>query len=78
MRSDGATGALDINSFSWLVHDKICYEGKFSDGSPCNNWQASQVLSDILKDEGKWFRSKTWFVATWLFGGGNARKNGMM
>ena len=78
MRSDGATKALDINSLSWLVHDKLCDTGKFNDGSLCNNWQASQVLSDILKDEGRWFRSKTWLVATWLFGGGKARKNGMM
>lgn len=74
---DGATGARDINSFGWLFHDVLTRDGKFDSGALCTNWQASQVLSDILKSEGRWFRSKSWFVATWLFGGGKARKNGM-
>lgn len=74
---DGATGAFDIDSFGWLFHDVLCREGCFSDGTKCNNWQTSQVLSDILRIEGRWFRSKTWFIATWLFGGNKARKNGM-
>lgn len=74
---DGATGAMDIDSFGWLFHDVLCRDGCFSDGTKCTNWQASKVLSDILSDEGRWFRSKSWFVATWLFGGGKARKNGI-
>ena len=49
----------------------------FSDGTLCTNWQASKILSDILKSEGRWFRSRSWFAATWLFGGGKARNNGM-
>ena len=76
-RSDGATGAYDINSSSWWVHDELCIRGRFDGGSLCTNWQASRVLSDILKSEGYWFRSRTWFVMTFLFGGGRARKNGM-
>lgn len=75
--SDGATGAIDINSRAWWVHDYLCDTGKFSDGSPCNNLQASTIISDILKAEGRWFRARTWFVATYLFGGGRARHNGM-
>lgn len=75
--SDGATGVKDIDSFSWVFHDELCEEGKFDDGSKCNNWQASNVLSDILSDENRWFREYTWFVGTWLFGGGKARENGM-
>lgn len=75
--SDGATGARDINSLSWWVHDVLCDYGVFDDGTPCNNWQASAILSDILKAEGRWFRARTWFVMTWLFGGGKARDNGM-
>lgn len=75
---DGATGALDIDSRGWIFHDVLCRDGCFSDGTPCSNWQASTVLSDILKDEGRWFRGRTWFAATWLFGGGKARKNGMI
>lgn len=75
---DGATGAMDIDSFGWLFHDVLCRDGCFSNGSKCTNWQASQVLSDILKSEDRWFRSKSWLWATWLFGGGKARKNGMV
>jgi len=74
---DGATGAIDINSASWWVHDQLCNTGKFDDGTKCSNWQASQVLQDILKDEGRWARASYWFWSTWFFGGGEARKNGM-
>tara|TARA_R110000851_G_scaffold66267_1_gene150002 strand:- start:647 stop:1012 length:366 start_codon:yes stop_codon:yes gene_type:complete len=77
MQSDGATGALDIDSFSWLFHDKLCDTGLFDDGTKCTNWQASQIISDILKSEGYWFRSKTWLWSTFAFGGGKARDNGM-
>ncbi len=75
--SDGATGARDIISRGWWVHDMLCERGSFDGGHTCTNLQASTILSDILKEEGRWFRAKTWFVATWLFGGGEARKNGM-
>lgn len=75
--SDGATGARDIESLSWWVHDKLCDFGLFDDGTPCNNLQASMILKDILKSEGRWFRARSWFIMTWLFGGGLARDNGM-
>lgn len=75
--SDGATSAIDIDSFSWIFHDPLCEFGKFEDGSLCNNWQASTVLSNILKEEGRYIRTVTWLWATWLFGGQKARKNGM-
>ena len=75
--SDGATGAIDIPSKGWWVHDKLCDTGIFYDGTKCTNWQASMILSDILSQEGRWFRAKTWFITTWLFGGGRARDNGM-
>lgn len=74
---DGATGALDIDSFGWPIHDMLCKYGKFDDGTPCNNLQASLILSDILREEKRYIRSLTWLTATWLFGGGKARKNGM-
>jgi hypothetical protein len=76
-KSDGATSAPDIDSWCWLIHDDLCNFGVFEDGSKCTNWQASKILSDILREEGKWFRSFTWFVGTWLIGGGKARENGM-
>ena len=77
MVSDGATGAIDIASLSWVVHDQLCNTGLFADGSPCTNLQASFVLHDILEEKGHGVRKYTWFVATWLFGGGRARDNGL-
>lgn len=76
-RSDGATGALDVCPEAWFVHDKLCVTGYFDDGTLCDNWQASRILSDILKDNGHWGRTYTWLWATWLFGGGACRTNGM-
>ena len=76
-RFDGATGAIDIDSYGWIIHDVLCRDGCFEDGTPCTNLQASMVLHDILAAEGRWFRKYTWFWATWLFGGGKARDNGM-
>jgi hypothetical protein len=87
--SDGATGAIDLKgkikctykgepfkaSMSWWVHDKLCDTGKWDDGSPCTNLQASTVLSDILKAEGHWIRDFWWKISTYLFGGGKARDN---
>lgn len=74
---DGATGALDIESFGWPIHDVLCKYGKFDDDTLCTNLQASLILSDILKEEGRYIRSLTWLGATWLLGGGKARDNGM-
>ncbi len=76
--SDGATGAPDINSFAWWVHDVLCERGTWEDGTKLSNWQASTVLFDIMTDEGRWLRNHWWFLATWLFGGGKARENGMI
>ena len=75
--SDGVTGASDIYSNGWWVHDMLCDQGVFNDGTPCNNIQASTILHDILLSEGRWFRARSWWIATYLFGGGEARKNGM-
>lgn len=75
--SDGATGAIDINSFTWIFHDVLCKFGFFEDESKCNNWQASSVARDILRIEKRFVRAFTWFIATWLMGGGEARKNAM-
>lgn len=87
--SDGATGAKDLTgpipctkngkpfkaSLSWWVHDELCLQGEWFDGTPVKNWHASLVLRDILRDEGYTFRARTWTWATYLFGGGKARKN---
>lgn len=76
--SDGATGAMDITSRGWWVHDQLCKRGCWDDGTKLSNWQCSQVLQDILVDEGRWWQSKGWFWATLLCGGGEARKNGLL
>ncbi len=75
--SDGATGARDISSDAWWVHDHICRYAKWDDGTPIDNWTASTVLGDILWAEGHRWRSVYWWFATYLLGGGAARKNGM-
>ena len=75
--SAGATGARDIDSRAWWVHDRLCDWPEFDDGSPCTNWQASMILGDILAEDGHWFRRVTWPAATWLFGGGRCREVGM-
>lgn len=75
--SDGATGAYDVDSAAWLVHDRVCERGTWDDGSIITNWEASTVLSDLLKADGYWLRAIYWWPATWLFGGGAARVNGM-
>lgn len=74
---DGASGAMDIRSLSWWVHDQLCAEGVWDDGTPVTNWQASCVLSDILYNEGRWFRARSWLLATYALGCKNARKQGM-
>jgi hypothetical protein len=75
--SDGATGAIDLDTYGWWVHDKMCDLGVWEDGSKITNRQASMVLHDILMADGHWFFARRWLIATWLFGGGEARKNGM-
>lgn len=76
--SDGATGAMDIASRAWFIHDILCAFGKWDDGTKLSNWQCSQVLQDVLVEEGRYWQSKRWFWATWFMGGGEARKNGML
>ena len=75
--SDGATGAKDVKSDAWGVHDVICRYGKWDDGTLIDNFTASTVLGDILWRDGFWFRSIYWWFATYLLGGGAARDNGM-
>ena len=76
--SDGATGAFDVCEKAYIIHDVLCDRGVFDDGTPCNNWQASYIIGDILDMEcNRYIRKHTWRWMTWLFGGGKARKNGM-
>ena len=74
--SDGATGAFDIRSSAWFIHDKLCEKACWQDETPVTAWQAAQVLSDILWDEGRWARSVYWKWSTFLFGCKAPRENG--
>ena len=71
---DGASGAIDICPMAWIPHDVLCRDGCFADRTVCSNWMASIVISDQLKKYGFWFRARTWFAATFLFGGNNLKK----
>lgn len=75
--SDGATRAKDVASDAWGWHDHICRYAVWDDGTPIDNWTASTVLADILWEDGFKIRAITWWWATYLFGGGAARDNGM-
>ena len=66
--SDGATGALDIFSMSWWVHDEICKTCKWDDGEKISALQAALVLFDILWQEKHYLRSIYWGVTTFLAG----------
>lgn len=66
-RSDGATGAMDIHSNAWWVHDKLCDTGKWDDDTECTDWQASSVLSDVLKSEKRYFRAFYWKYSTFAY-----------
>ena len=65
---DGATGAKDINSFSWLFHDVLKRNRVWADGTECTNLQASFVIYDILKSEARHIRQYLWFTGTLIWG----------
>jgi len=65
--SDGASGpAIDIASNAWWIHDLLCVTHRFDDGTRCTAWQASVILGDILKEEGRWIRAPFWTFFTYL------------
>ena len=76
-----ACPCCDINKFNPITQMRFNRLRKLvgvgllmSSGYRC---AASQIISDILKSEGYWFRYKTWIWSTRAFGGGEARKNGL-
>lgn len=76
-RFDGVTGWRDIESSAWLVHDILCRDGIFSDGTKCTAWQCMMCLFDRLREEGRLWEGIFWPPATLLFGGGRCRENGL-
>ena len=73
-QSDGATYAPDLSRTAFFVHDRICQHGKFDDGTPVTNWQASSIYYDILGDKGFSFRKYHRRFLTYWFGGKNLKK----
>lgn len=65
--SDGATLAFDIESDGWWWHDLVCRKPEWFDGSAVSDCQASDILSIVLKEEGRAVRHVTWRYATWVF-----------
>ena len=58
--SDGATGAVDIKSKAWWIHDFLLMYKSFDDGTTCTWQQANLIMHDVLKEEGRWFRCWSW------------------
>jgi len=67
-KSDGASGAFDIDSDSWWVHDTAKKYQVWDDGSKITNWQASFVIYDLLLKEDYYIRARTWFITTLAWG----------
>jgi hypothetical protein len=76
-KSDGATNAIDRDTDAWGFHDVLCDRGTWDDGTPVCNLDASLLLFDVLWRDGYRRIAFRWFFATFLFGGGKARKNGL-
>lgn len=66
--SDGATYAPDIDSYSWLIHDKLKKTRKWYDGTHCSNWKASVAIAEILIEEKRYFTAPVWFFGTLIYG----------
>jgi hypothetical protein len=67
----------NIKSPWFFVHDQICNTGLWDDGTKVDNWTASTVAGDLLWKAGyRWWSVAVWH-ATYLLGGGEAKKNGM-
>lgn len=89
--SNGADIVEDICGKCFFIHDFICNEGRWLNGDLISNWQASFVYYDLLKEHFSLLQGQGLFpriyngalpywrwIGTFLFGGGKARKNGML
>lgn len=86
-RSDGSSGGVDKPSKYWWIHDAICENPKWDDGSLITAIQAATVIKEILTWEAKHYPRKRDSIFTYLqsyyipvltfaFGCKAARKNG--
>ena len=72
-RSDGATYAPDLSNTAFFIHDWLCEENGFDDGTPATRLQASWVYADILKEKGFW-QHRHRRIMTYWFGGKKLKK----
>ena len=61
---------------AWYGHDDICNTGMIG-GRRVSNFTASLCLSLLLWKDGYRAEAFTWFLPTFIGGGGEAKKNGM-
>ena len=73
---DGVTGWRHIISLAWIVHDYLCRDGVWADGTKVTAFQCMMVFIDILRSEGRIHELIWWPLPTFIFGGGACRKNG--
>lgn len=85
--SDGSSGGVDKPSKYWWIHDAICDNPKWDDGTPINAKQAATVIKEILREEATRYLRKldsvftylqSYYIPglTFLFGCKRARENG--
>jgi hypothetical protein len=65
--SDGATGAIDIYTEAFFIHDWLLETKKFNDDTNCSWFQANLIMYDVLQEEGRYIRSYVWFFATTIY-----------
>lgn len=63
---------------AWWIHDELCLKGKWRDGRKISNFICSTVLAVQLRKDGYPKEAIYWWFATFLLGGGKARKNGLL
>lgn len=67
-----------VETEAWWVHDELCNTGCWDDKTRISNFICSTVLAVILYKDGYRKESIYWWFATFLLGGGKARKNGLL
>ena len=67
--SDGATCAKDLCPEAFFLHDEICIDPFWDDGTAITNWSASMEYRHILIRNGFKTRGKIRFYFTFIFGG---------
>ncbi|MFT5728759.1 MAG: hypothetical protein ACI8PB_002915 [Desulforhopalus sp.] len=68
----------NVETEAWWVHDELCLTGAWDDGTKISNFICSTVVAVELQKDGYTKEAIYWWFATFLFGGGKARNNGLL